>query len=234
MPDFAGMTNPKQDLIQLTLAYHLCRKTITGGPRATKRAIDLSPYFENIRATDILPILKPMRENFPCSNLYRAFRQFAVVFVSTRTEWGAIPEASKRASLKNVVNGAPSGSMASTFGVYGSVMKILFTFDIHYCMRRHQIEREYEDMKNLYYEFKKDQIVIPPFPENNLASLLDLDHGSSTGEQCAEFFNRMFTILANKGIFSPRLLTFLEIPFEQIQTEEEGRIVQLLGTTAHT
>jgi glutathione peroxidase-family protein len=36
-------------------------------------------------------------------------------------------------------------------------------------MRRHTIEREYEDLYNLYLEYKKDQILIPAFPENDLS-----------------------------------------------------------------
>ena len=36
--------------------------------------------------------------------------------------------------------------------------------------------------------------------------------------------------LANQGLFSPRLLRFLGVNFEQIQTEEEGCIISLLDT----
>ena len=48
------------------------------------------------------------------------------------------------------------------------------------------------------------------------------------GYQLAEYIQRLHHILSNKGLFSPRVLELLGIPFQQIQSEEEGQIVQVI------
>jgi hypothetical protein len=124
----------------------------------------------------------------------------------------------------------PTGSMAGTMGVLNSFVQTSFTFDVHYCLRRHTILRTYEDCYKLYGEFEKEFLVMPEFPELTLLAAFDPSLGKFLGEGLAAFLNRIHRMVSNKGMFSPTLMFFLDIPFEKVQTEEEGRIVQILDT----
>jgi len=71
---------------------------------------------------------------------------------------------------------------------------------------------------------------MPNFPEMSLADAFDPMLGVKVGTALAAFLNRIHKINANKKMFSPTLMKFLDIPFERVQTEEEGKLVQLLDT----
>jgi hypothetical protein len=64
----------------------------------------------------------------------------------------------------------------------------------------------------------------------SLIGIFDPNLGQYIGEGLAKFLNRIHRMITCKGMFSPLLLTFLDIPFERVQTEEEGRVVQMLDS----
>ena len=110
--DFSGLAQPKMTVLQLFLAYHLCRKTVTGPAKKLKEELKTSPYLNNISPRDILPLLRPLRSSkFPCDAGYRGFRQFTVVLVEYNTDYSG-----------------------------GVIPTTRYKFDVQYCMRRHKIE----------------------------------------------------------------------------------------------
>ena len=131
-------------LKQLTLAYYLCRKIITGTPMDVRKALLTSPYLDDIRPEDILPLLRPQNTTFmECPRQYRGFRQLAVAFVESKLEFGS-------SSSAKSLTAAPVGSMGGTMGVFSSFVRTEFTFDVHYCLRRHTVSKTYEDCYSLY------------------------------------------------------------------------------------
>lgn len=69
---------------------------------------------------------------------------------------------------------------------------------------------------------------LPDFPTMSIIGIFDPNLGQYLGEGLAKFLNRIHRMISSKNLFSPLLLTFLDIPFERVQTEEEGRIIQML------
>ena len=224
---FTGLPQSLITFNQYTLAYHLCRKSLEGTPKDIMTAIEESPYFDDIRPDDCLPLLKPLEKDRKPGNLtspYRGFRQLAIRFLSSSYQWGSPEEKNHN------VNGTPTGSMSGTMGSLSSFVQTKFVFDVHYCMRRHEITRTYDECQALMTKFSEDLLAVPGFPSMSLFSVLDSAVLQSTGEQLANFLNRTHRLMANKGLFSPLLMEFLDIPYETVQTEEEGRIVQILDT----
>lgn len=100
-------------LRQILLAYHLVRGTLKGPATKIKEVLDNpdSPYFD-FRPEDILPILRPVRtSNFPIQQEYRGCRMLSICCIDYRT----------------------------TFS-YTALPRIVFVFDVHYCLRRHTVE----------------------------------------------------------------------------------------------
>jgi hypothetical protein len=112
-----------------------------------RKALQSSPYFEDVSPEDILPLLRPQASKFmQCPKEYRGFRQLAVAFVESKLEFGS------SGSAKSVTS-APAGSMGSTMGVFSSFVRTEFIFDVHYCLRRHTVSKTYEDCYALYEVF---------------------------------------------------------------------------------
>ena len=108
---FSGMHHPKVTLQQLVLAYHLCRKTVTGPAKKLLMELNSSPYLTDVRPDDILPLLRPVHSSFKCPPEFRGFRKLTILCTDFRT-------------------------LATSV----TVPRTVFKFDIHYCMRRHTIE----------------------------------------------------------------------------------------------
>lgn len=143
MMSFVGLPATKSSFHQITLAYHLCRKSLSGTPKVIRKAIDSSPYFYDIRPEDILPLLKPMTSKvMDCPMEYRGFRQLAITFVESRIDTSS-------AGKKALTSSAPSGSMGGTMGILNSIFPTSFTFDVHYCMRKHSISKTYAECYQL-------------------------------------------------------------------------------------
>ena len=98
---------------------------------------------------------------------------------------------------------------------FGIIPKVIYSFDVHYVMRRHKIERDYESFQKLNNELNKELLALPLLPESN-------------GAKLAEYIMRIHNMLAHRGVFSPRLMNFLDIDYQKVQTEEEGAIIQIL------
>ena len=76
--------------------------------------------------------------------------------------------------------------------------------------------------------YRNEMLSLPDFPTMSIIGIFDPNLGQYLGEGLAKFLNRIHRMISSKNLFSPLLLTFLDIPFERVQTEEEGRIIQML------
>lgn len=141
----------------------------------------------DFQAHYILPILRPIGSDSKSKD-YRACQMLTVSMVDYRT--------------------------TVRFAI---IPKTIYIFDVHYVMRRHKIERDYESFQSLNNELSKELLALPLLPE-------------ADGEKLAEYLMRIHSMLAHKGVFSPRLMSFLDIDYQRVQTEEEGAIIQLLDS----
>lgn len=199
--EFSGLHAPKHTYPQVLLAYHLCRKTLTGPATKLKKLLHTSPYLVDAHENDILPVLRPIKSKHldgPTEYRgFRGFRQLAIVCVE---------------SILSVTAG------------------VIFKFDVHYCMRRYLVEYEYEKFLALHNELSEELLVVPALPVRDALYRVGITDRNEIGSELAKYMMRIHRTLANKGLFSPRLLQFLKIPYQQVQSEEEGHIVQILDT----
>lgn len=106
---------------------------------------------------------------------------------------------------------------------YLLIWKARFTFTIEYVLRRHKITKTYEDFIEFHKALESEMLVIPTFPSPSLSAEV-------LGQQLQEYLLRIHNSLADRGVFSPRLMAFLEVDYEQVQTEEEGAFVMALDS----
>lgn len=106
---------------------------------------------------------------------------------------------------------------------YLLIWKARFTFTVEYVLRRHKITKTYEDFIEFHKALENEMLVIPTFPISSLSAEV-------LGMQLQEYLLRIHNSLADRGVFSPRLMKFLEIDYEQVQTEEEGAFVVALDS----
>lgn len=103
---------------------------------------------------------------------------------------------------------------------------LTFTFHVEYVLRRHKVTKTYEDFVKLNSELENELLAIPAFPE---AQNMDKN---TLGLELQYYMGRLHHSLAERGVFSPRLLKFLDIDFERVQSEEEGAFVLALDAPA--
>lgn len=101
-----------------------------------------------------------------------------------------------------------------------------FTFHVEYVLRRHKITKSYEDFMKLNRDLEQELLTLPAFPD---AQNMDK---TALGLELQYYIYRLHHALAERGVFSPRLLTFLQIDYERVQSEEEGAFVLALDTPA--
>jgi hypothetical protein len=99
-----------------------------------------------------------------------------------------------------------------------------FSFHVEYVLRRHKITKSYEDFMKLNRELEQELLTLPAFPD---AQNMDK---TALGLELQYYIYRLHHALAERGVFSPRLLTFLQIDYERVQSEEEGAFVLALDT----
>jgi hypothetical protein len=98
-----------------------------------------------------------------------------------------------------------------------------FTFTVEYVLRRHKVSKTYYQFVEFHNELSKELLVIPVLPASTLNT-------TQLGLDLQEYILKIHHSLADRGLFSPRLMKFLEIDHEQVQTEEEGAFVLALDS----
>jgi hypothetical protein len=183
-PHFSGLGTSRLTVQQLAFAYYLIRGAIKGSLGEISELVTKPNQFLDFRPEDILPLLRPMKSAVACSKEYRGFRMLSVACVSCKTVFS-----------------------------FPKISHTVFVFDVHYCMRKHSIERDLEDFQSFKDEISKELITIPIFPEASYLS--SFGNSLTLGEKLAEFIMRIHVTLANRLLFSPRLLKFLGIDFTE-------------------
>lgn len=203
-----GVTKMKATTYQLLVAYHLIRGTISSNS-VSQFVNDLktSPHLKDFKPIDILPLLKPLKGGSPeFPKDYRGARMLGIV---------AVPGKNKAKSW-----------------TLGTGIKIIFTFSVHYCLRLKTVERDYESLRQLHETLKGESLTIPEFPEMDMFEMIGMTTASqvSIGQRFANYLMRIYEMAVDQGKFSPRLLRYLDIDFEKVQSEEEGAIMAILDT----
>jgi len=214
---FWGLPQNKAPLEEILFAYFLIRRTLVGPAQRIKAALQSHGYLD-FRPEDLLPTLRPLQGVIETPSEYRAFRNLNIAFSHAVLEMNML-----------------------VVPVYA------FVLNIHYCMRKHSIQRTYADMQQFHLELREELLTVPQFPEDagSFSFLTDLSQALSwsagkhrgkfpsrdeVGHKLAAFLQRVHNSLAESGRFSPRLLRFLDVDFERVQSEEEGAILQIIDS----
>ncbi|CAM9126790.1 unnamed protein product, partial [Hapterophycus canaliculatus] len=95
---------------------------------------------------------------------------------------------------------------------------------VSYCMRIHRVERFLADFEQLHAKLASELIILPNFPEGGGLGAL-LGGKQDLGRELCAYVQRVHTLLAQRGVFSPRVMEFLKVDFGRVHIEEEGRVV---------
>ena len=87
-----------------------------------------------------------------------------------------------------------------------------------------KVERDFDAFLELHRELSSELLTVPTLPGLTLGDLTGLA-AEALGAQLAQYLTRVHVTLANQGLFSPRLLRFLGVNFEQIQVGIELQYV---------
>ncbi len=215
---FWSLPQNKAPMEEILFAYLLIRRILVGPAQKIKAVLAQSNTFLDFRPEDLLPTLRPLQGVVETPSAYRAFRHLNITYSHAVLEmsWLVVPN-------------------------------YAFVINIHYCLRKHSIQRTYADMLQFHSELREELLTVPHFPEDagSFSFLTDLSQALSwngtkhrgrfpsrdeVGLKIACFLQRVHNSLAESGRFSPRLLRFLEIDFEKVQSEEEGAILQILDS----
>ena len=164
--------------------------------------------YMDFRPEDLVPTLKPLQGQVDIPRVYRGFRNLNIKFLKIETSFDIL---------------AP---------------KFKFSFSVHYCMRRHTIEKTLDELKSFYADVRNELLCIPEFPSQlqGISYVSDLIYGlgltsrDEMGHSLAKFIQRIHDTLSSSGNFSPRVFRFLKIDYERVQSEEEGAIMAVLDS----
>ena len=102
-----------------------------------------------------------------------------------------------------------------------------FELSVMYAMRQHTVHKTYKEFVALHRELAKEVLLMPGFPKFSMpARVLD---PAALGESLAGYLTRLHHSLAERGVFSPRLMDFCLVDVHRVHIEEEMRVTKLLG-----
>lgn len=228
-PQFMGMQKSTLTVEQLVFSYHLLRKTIRGPAQNLKEQMANTRYMQ-MEAEDILPTLRPIGRSRPPNDQLR--KELYLAREKLDMKLAAPPQESdfkcppEYRGFKNL--NVHFHEVKEDRSFWGS-SETVYVFTVSYCMRKHRVEKTLEDFKTLHGSMSGEQVQIPDFPEMPTTWLgFNVLTDEEFGEQLAEYIIQNHNSLTSFGVFSPRMLKFLNIDFERVQSEEEGAILSVL------
>ena len=93
---------------------------------------------------------------------------------------------------------------------------------VSYCGRQHYVRRRFSEFKLLHDKLQKELLVVPGFPSADVSYKVGLGDYAARGKALCRYACRVHASLGARGMFSPRLLAFLEIDAARVHIEEDG------------
>eukprot|EP01038_Epipyxis_sp_PR26KG_P012343 gene12343-16554_t len=207
---FLQSTTMKYNSFQLIFAYYLIRGVIPKKIKEILIILNDIPDYLTFQPDDVLPLLRPCRYIPPKPT-----------------------NSAKLTSLNNSNQNSYRGfrmlhvhyNSYYINNVYYLYPKTIYKFDIFYVMRKHTIELDYQSFKEFHYEIIKELVQYPILPVYYTGESID-----ELGLKLANYLETIHYILADSRRFSPRLMNFLNIDYEKVQTEEEGILCSLMDS----
>lgn len=117
----------------------------------------------------------------------------------------------------------------------GSKVELLpfmqYTFQVYYCTRKWKITKRFSEFMQLQEQLTLEFTTsLPETLKKNILFKFGLGLKNPRAKGLATFVNEMHTLMAQRGVFSPRLTQFLEIDIVRIHFEEEGRISKVIDS----
>ncbi|CAM9595224.1 unnamed protein product, partial [Discosporangium mesarthrocarpum] len=197
--EFVGLQTGRYKFRKILFAYRLCTGEFTGPTSKLAEALKDSPLIVGASPEDILNTLRPLTpKGIKVSPFTRASRMLAVRLIQAETNF--------------------EGSRI------GSIPRVSYTIEVSYCMRIHRVQRSYGQFLNLHRQLEQEIIVLPGFPAGGGMSTL-IGGREEEGLALCQYAQRTHNLLGRRGIFSPRVMEFLEVDFSRVHIEEEGRVI---------
>ena len=108
-----------------------------------------------------------------------------------------------------------------------------YIFQVDYCMRRSIVRKRFSEFTAFQEQILKEIHVYPAPPvEHNVLFRFFLGDKFARGSAMANFMYLTHQVLKERGLYSPRLMKFLNINVINVHIEEEARIAQLLDSSS--
>jgi len=188
------------------IAYHLATKTVkVKRAQDLRKLLDEEPHLFTGAPTDMLQILRPVHcAGVPTNSRVRAGALLHVVYDDY------------------VLCQDPGDALPHQ----------QYVCKVSYCGRQHFVRRRFSEFKELHARLQKELLVVPGFPAPDLTYKVGLGDYSHRGKALCRYACRVHASLGARGMFSPRLLAFLEIDAARVHIEEDGRVSKMLDSTA--
>ncbi|CAM9509599.1 unnamed protein product, partial [Choristocarpus tenellus] len=204
--DFTGLPTCKYKFRQVLFAYRLCTGELTGPTSKLVEALEESPLLRGVGPEDIINTLRPLAtKGIKVSPFARASKMLAIQLTQAEIAFN-----------KEGISSIPCTS---------------YTIQVSYCMRIHRVQRNYDQFQELHKGLSQELVVLPDFPLGGGVSTL-FGGKEEEGRALCQYLQRIHTLLAWRGVFSPRVMDFLEactkcclIDFGRVHIEEEGRVI---------
>ena len=188
------------------IAYHLAAKTLkVKKAQDLKRLMEEEPHLFSGRPTDMLQILRPVHcAGVPTNSRVRAGAMLHVIYDDY------------------VLCQDPGDALPHQ----------QYVCKVSYCGRQHFVRRRFSEFKLLHDKLQKELLVVPGFPAADVSYKVGLGDYSARGKALCRYACRVHASLGARGMFSPRLLAFLEIDAAHVHIEEDGRVSKMLDSTS--
>jgi len=188
------------------IAFHLCAETIrVKKAQDLKRYLDDQPHLFRGRPLDVLQLLRPVHcEGIVMNGHVRACALLHVVYddVALCQEAGDVLPHQK------------------------------YVCRVSYCGRVHFVRPRYSEFKALNEAVAAELLMVPGFPSRDALFKMGLRNTEQRGVALCRYVNRIHASLGARGMFSPRVLLFLEIDAARVHIEEDGRVSKMLDSRA--
>jgi len=194
--EFVGNQMPKQSFEQVVLAYRLCTGELKGPAKKLKIELETNRLFVGLTPDHFIPWLRPLH----CSGMDHVHPEVRAAKALHISYVGFTPEVQP-----------------------GSLPYFRFTFRVHYCLRITEIKVRYSECEKLHLALMGELLILPGFPEKNILLKFGVGDMAKRAEDLAEYIMNIHECLGARGVFSPRIMEFLQIDYARVHYEEEGR-----------
>ena len=114
----------------------------------------------------------------------------------------------------------------------GRLPHTVYVLLVNYSLRAHTVRRRYSDFERLNDFMAQNLTMVPAFPAKSLFYTLGLADATDRAVLLCKWLERLVLSLAERGMYSEAVMSFLGVDTHRVRCEEEARIVRVIDDEA--